>query len=157
MKPKPYGATLGFNQQWSETADTRFEVVYESNDIVSATVPLGETTSDFGANLTSYWEGEVSEWRLTAGRTFTPTGRGGKSITDQLRIQYDRELSARLRMRTAARYLSDEAMSEAGSDGNRDYGRLEFSLEWYLTPTWFIGGGYYLHLPGPRERSWIRR
>lgn len=138
-----YGATLAFSQQWSETAETRFEVGYESNDIVSDAIPLGESTSNFGANLTSTWEGEVSEWRLTAGRTFTPTGRGGKSITDQLRIQYDRQLSERLWLRGAARYLSDESLSDAGSGGNRDYGRLEFSLQWYMTPTWFIGGGYH--------------
>ena len=48
-----YGATLAFNQEWSEKADTRFEVVYESNDIVTDSIPLGETTSNFGGNLTS--------------------------------------------------------------------------------------------------------
>lgn len=139
-----YGATLSFAREWSESANTSFEVSYERNDIVSDVAPFEEETSGVGANLVGRWVGEVSEWRVVAGRTFTPTGRGGKSTSDQLRIQYDRQFSERFRMKTAARFLSDNALNDAATNFDRDYGRFEFSLEWSLSQTWFMGGGYEL-------------
>ena len=136
------GGLIAFVRRWSETAGTTFELSFEQNDVLFDPLLPEESDSGWGGNITNYWEGEVSVWRLTIGRTFSPTGRGGKSTVDQLRLQYDRDLSARLRFRSAARLLSDESISDAGSNNDRDYGRLELSLEWKMSPTWYIQGGY---------------
>ena len=56
-------------------------------------------TSDFGGTLTAFRKLEVSEWRLSVGRYFIPTGDSGKSVSDRFRIQYDRLLSQRLSFR----------------------------------------------------------
>lgn len=137
-----YGVSMGLSQDWSETSRTSIEVVYENNDVVTEDIPDGETSSGVGATVTHYWTGEISEWRVVAGRSFTPTSRGGKSTSDQVRVQYDRKLSERLDFMGAVRYLVDESLTDDLSDRNRDYGRATFTLEYALSQTWFVGGGY---------------
>ena len=51
---------------------------------VACPVLLEETTSNFGGTLTAYRKLEVSEWRLSVGRTFVPTGDSGKSVVRSL-------------------------------------------------------------------------
>ncbi len=137
-----YGATVTFKQQWSETAGTIVEVLYEQDDIVSSVAPFNQDNSGIGATLTSYWKGEVSEWRVAAGRSFTPTGRGGKSTADQVRVQFSRQLSERLKFKGAARFVRDEALDAANSGGNHDFGRMELALHWLASQRWLIGTGY---------------
>ena len=137
-----YGGTVAFERQWSETAGTTVEVIFERNDVINEPEMIDESTSGWGAVATSYWQGEVSEWQFSAGKTFTPTGRGGKSTAYQARVQYDRDLSARWQFRGAVRVLRDESINQIGENGNRDYGRLESSLRWKMAPTWFVEGGY---------------
>ena len=139
---KAYGVTFSLDQKWSETAGASLTVLYEKDDIVSSSAPFSQNNSGLGATLTNYWKGETSEWRVVAGRMFTPTGRGGKSTVDQLRVQYDRQLSERLKFKGAARYLQDEALNDVNSSGNYDYGRLDLSLYWLASQRWLIGGGY---------------
>lgn len=137
-----YGATVTFKQQWSEMTGTIVEVLYEQDDIVSSVAPFNQDSSGIGATLISYWKGEVGEWRMAAGRTFTPTGRGGKSTADQIRVQYNRQLSERLKFKGAARYVRDEALDAANSGGDHDIGRMELAVHWLASPTWLIGTGY---------------
>jgi len=137
-----YGGTVAFERQWSETAGATVEVIFERNDVINEPDMIDESTSDWGAVATSYWQGEVSKWQFSAGKTFTPTGRGGKSTAYQARVQYDRDLSARWQFRGAVRVLRDESINQIGESGDRDYARLESYLRWEMAPTWFVKGGY---------------
>jgi hypothetical protein len=92
--------------------------------------------------VTGYYQGEVSRWRATAGRTFIPTGSGGRAESDQVRLQYDRDFSARLSFSGAGIYESRNSLTERGSNNDRDYARADFKLTWLMTSTWFIEGGY---------------
>jgi hypothetical protein len=84
----------------------------------------------------------VGAWRFTLGRRFIPTGSGGKATSDQLRLQYDRDLSERLMFNGAVRYETQAALTEAGARDDRDFARVDLSLEWMMTPTWYLSGGY---------------
>ncbi len=87
---------------------------YEQNDITEESIfgTIQENTSDVGGSLTAYRKLEVSSWRLSVGRQFAPTGDRGKSTIDQIRLQYDRDLSQRLKFRGAARYESRSGISD---------------------------------------------
>ena len=137
------GGRVGYSYRWSETDGIQANLNYERNEteILVPTV-LEETSSDFGGSLTAFRELEVSEWRFTAGRFFIPTGDNGKAVLDQFRIQYDRLLSQRLSFRGAARYDSRSALSDIDDGNDRDYARLDLSLKWMITQTWYVGGGY---------------
>ena len=137
------GGRLGYTYRWSETDGLEATINYERNETKSL-VPVffEDTTSDFGGTLTAFRKLEVSEWRLTVGRTFVPTGDNGKSVVDRFRIQYDRLLSQRLSFTGAARYDSRSSLTELGEGNDRDYARLDLSTKWMITQKWYLGGGY---------------
>ena len=92
--------------------------------------------------MTAYRKFEVSEWRATAGTAFIPTGDRGKSESNYFRFQYDRLLTERLAFKGVARYDGRSRLGVLGGGTNRDYARADLSLKWFVTPTWYVGGGY---------------
>jgi hypothetical protein len=137
------GALVGYLHRWSEQVGIEATLFYEENDITETDPVLFEdTTSDFGGSLTAYRRLEISEWRFSVGRAFVPTGDRGKSIVDEFRVQYDRDLSQRLALHGAARYESRDGL--AGTEGgvDRDFARIDLSLRWMATQNWYLGGGY---------------
>jgi hypothetical protein len=137
------GAQVGYAYRWSEKVGFEGTLFYEENDIsVFAPFPFSETTSNFGGYLTAYRRLEVSEWQMSIGRSFIPTGDGGKSEVDQFRLQYRRDLSPRLSFRGAARYETRNGLGSQGGGVDRDFARLDLSLKWMMTQHWYVGGGY---------------
>ncbi len=137
------GGRLGYAYRWSETDGLEASVNYERNETETLTpVLFEETTSDFGGTLTVFRKLEISEWRLSAGRYFIPTGNSGKSVSDRFRLQYDRLFSERLSFRGAARYDTRSGLSELDQGNDRDYARVDLSLKWMITQKWYVGGGY---------------
>ncbi len=143
-KAEAVGAELGYGYRWSETDGIEASVYYEQNDITQVTPfeTIKETTSDVGGSLAAYRKLEVSAWRAEISRRFIPTGDRGKSTIDELRLQYDRDLSERLRFRGLGRYESRSGLSNIEGSNNRDYARLDLDLKWFMTQTWYVGGGY---------------
>lgn len=138
-----YGGEIGYVYRWSEVIGFEASLLYEQNDQTDyVPVRVEDSTSGWGGTVIAYYKGEVSEWRASAGRTYTPTGSGGKSESDQFRVQYDRDLTQRLAFTGAGRFESRRSLAEGGSDNDRDYARADLSLEWMITPTWYVGGGY---------------
>lgn len=138
-----YGAGLSYNYQWSEVDGIETRIFFEENDTTNR-VPVGfeESTSGWGGSVTAYRKLEVSDWRLSIGRTYIPTGDGGKAESDLLRLQYRRSLSERLAFSAAGRYESRNALNEADARADRDSARADLSLEWFMRPTWYLRGGY---------------
>src|SRR5688572_11160602 len=99
------GGRLGYVYRWNPTDGLEATVNFERNDTETLEpVLVEESTNDFGGTLTAFRKLEVSEWRLSVGRAFVPTGDSGKSVIDRFRLQYDRLLSERLSFRGTARY-----------------------------------------------------
>jgi hypothetical protein len=137
------GVELGYLHQWSEQVGFEAKIYFEENDITEFTpVPLEETTSNFGGYVEAYRKHEVSEWRMSIGRSFNPTGDRGKSEVDQFKLQYERQLSQRLSFRGAGRYETRNSLG--GTDGglDRDFARMDLGLRWLVTRNWYVGGGY---------------
>jgi hypothetical protein len=137
------GGRVGYAYRWSATDGIEATVNYERNETeILAPVPQEETTSDVGGTITAFRKLEISEWRLSVGRWFVPTGDNGKSTVDRFRVQYDRQLSQRLTFRGAARYDARTSLSELNEGNDRDYARLDLSMKWLITQKWYVGGGY---------------
>jgi len=138
-----YGGALGYQFQWSEVAGLGVNISYEKDDTTEfVPVTVEESASGWGGTVSAFRSGEVSAWRLTAGRTFIATGAGGKAESDQLRLQYDRDLTQRLRFTGAGRYESRNSLSTGGQGSDRDYARADLSLRWMMAPTWYLQWGY---------------
>ena len=137
------GAMLGYAHRWSELMGVEAMLFYEKNHIQEfLLVPFDDTTSDFGGNVTAYRRQEISEWRLSIGRSFIPTGDSGKSTVDQLRLQYERQMSQKLTFRGVGRLESRNSLGGTGGGFDRDYARVDLSLKWLMTQNWYVGGGY---------------
>lgn len=138
-----YGAEIGYRYRWSDVTGIQAVLFYEKNDVTNY-VPFqsDESTSGVGGRLTAYWEREVSQWRMSVSHQFLPSGDGGKSEVDEFRLQYERNLTDRLTFSGAGRLESRNAITSINTGNDRDFARADLSLQYMLTPTWFLRGGY---------------
>ncbi len=138
-----YGIGLTYDRNWTEGMGVEVMLGYEVNDPTDPAPGDGDQrSSSVGGSIAAFGEGEVSNWRVFVGQRYAPNGNGRVRQIDQLRFQYDRDLTQRLTFRSAARYESQKQL-QAGSGGDtEDTARLDLSLRWMLSRKWFVQGGY---------------
>ena len=143
------GIDASWNRALSENLDLRLSLTVEHSEVEIRDEITGEVTqeansTDYGPAILITREDEVGSLRFSIGRFFTPTNRGGKSVVDQLRLQYNRNIGERLSMTVAVRgfrsRIQGDILGVGGTD--YDYARGEVGLRWALTRTWFLAGGY---------------
>ncbi len=155
------GANFGWNRRWTQLFQTTFSVFGERSDItLRGANPGSATSTDFGAQVRGVRELETGRVRFDIARRFHPSASGDKTISNQFRVQYNHELTERLDLTTAVRAFQRKA--QGGGGGNdRDYLRGELSLQWMLSPTLFVAGGYQYtwqdreRLPGTADNHTI--
>lgn len=79
---------------------------------------------------------------IDARRATNPNSGGFLTLRDELRVYFRRALTERLSGRVALRGYHTQTLDDVVQDDDRDYFRLEFDMEWALTPRLFIIGGY---------------
>jgi hypothetical protein len=147
-KTDSVGALLEFSHDWSKEDSSTLSLVVERNKAdVLGSVPSEETTTNWSALFSTLRRGEVSHLRFVIGRELIPSGAGGLESNDGIRAQYDRNLSQRLAFAAALhayrqRLLNANNTGNTGSSSNRDVATVELSLDWAVTPTWLLSGGY---------------
>ncbi|MGH8322601.1 MAG: hypothetical protein ACRETD_02195, partial [Steroidobacteraceae bacterium] len=98
-----YGLKLGYDRKWSRTVSMELSVNAERDKTTQTLpVPFDGSTTQWGVAVSLVKQGEISTTRLTVDRVLSPSGAGAKVATDELRLQYDRHLSERLRVLGAA-------------------------------------------------------
>lgn len=138
-----YGLAAGWARQWSERHSNIVRVYGERSEIELTDVTVSdETENNFGGELAGIYRTETGRVRYSLGRRFEPTSAGNRSVTDEVRLQYDWNYSQRMAIRTAVRAFQREAQGDASGGNEREQLRAELGLTWMITPTYFIGGGY---------------
>jgi hypothetical protein len=138
-----YGGSVGYEYRWSEVAGIAVDMFYEQDDATrTLPVPSEDSMSGWGGNVSAYGQGEVSTWRVSAGRSFIPTGAGGKAQSDQFRMQYGRDITQRVRFTGAARYEARTGFTAQTQADDRDFARVDLGLRWMMSTTWYLEGGY---------------
>jgi hypothetical protein len=139
------GVKVGFDFKWSRLFTSHLELFAEHDNSTTVTtvtpVAIKETSNGGGGTFSTAWKGEVSRVMLSVGRTFTPSGSGGKFAADHAQVEYHRDLSQRLTFSAAAIYNRYKALSTAYRGANYDYVNATANLRWMLTPTWYVQGG----------------
>lgn len=136
------GVTVGFDYKWSNTFSSHFEVVGERDDSDTIRPILArEQTTNGGATFSTTWKGEISRLMLTAGRTFTPSGAGGKFALDQIQVEYHRELTPRWRITAAGIYNKYSGVTQVFEGNDYTYVNAELAVTWRWTRTWYLEGG----------------
>lgn len=138
-----YGASAEFEWDWSQVWESSLSLVYQRSD-VERTQPFvfDDKTNAWGASFKTSYKGQITRARVQLGRTITPSGTGGLVESDNVRLQWERDLTERLELSTAARYLRNRALTQDSAGSDRDYRRAELSLRWMVTRTWFVEGAY---------------
>jgi hypothetical protein len=142
------GGAFALTRQWSPTYSTTLSVDVERTEVETRAaggtgprVRVEETNP--AASLELARQGEIDEWRLFAGRTFSPTNYGNRSNYDQLRVQYRRRLSPLLELTTAVNGIRTEAQgSVASRQDDRTYIGGQLALRWNVSRTWYLRGEY---------------
>ncbi len=144
-----YGIAVDFRYQWTQQSGVQIDTAVQRNTLDDDTTVAGgkEEVTRWRANVEAFHKGsEVSEWRMAAGRFLRPSTRGGKVTSDEVRFQYDRQLSQRLGALVAMRVMRDESVSAQQNQDEETYGRVELDLQYALTPRWSVVAGYeYTH------------
>jgi hypothetical protein len=137
------GASAEFEWDWSAVLESSLALVYQRSD-VERTEPFlfEDKTNAWGANFKTVYKGQVSRTRLNVGRTITPSGTGGLLESDNVRLQFERDLTPRWELTAAGRYLRNRALTDDTAGNDRDYRRVELGLRWMVTRTWFVEGAY---------------
>jgi hypothetical protein len=150
-----YGLSVNIGREWTPRTRGQVELRVERNEVelfapgipaVGASPPipaqtLTDTSTDLGLMVSGIHESEVAQLRFGVGRILRPSTLGGKTTTDEVRAQLDRNLSQRAVWSSAIRYERQRLVA-LGENQGRDYASLVTSLQYLLTPTWFVGGGY---------------
>jgi hypothetical protein len=136
------GATVSLDYRISKTFNGRIDVTGEGDSSQLPGVTGKVHTHAFGASYTSIWNGQISSVQASVGRTLTPSGSGGEYYADQIQVEYDRKLSQRLSLVSAARFIRYTAsISEQGTDAPYKYIDATVALKWLVTRTWYVNGG----------------
>ena len=76
------------------------------------------------------------------GRETSPNSSGFLTLRDQLRFFWNRRMSERLTGNLGVRGYITSTLDDVVTDDDRDYVRLDLSLEWALTEQLHLNGGY---------------
>ncbi len=144
----------------SNVTDTRgAELIYarEMSELWSLTVSGGTQRSDFaysaggrrirGTEDTPIFgfgiskRGERSSMRTELARRMSPDALGFVAPRDELRVSWQRAISARVNGGLALRAIDAEGSPDIVNSGRR-YGRAELDIEWQLRPTWSLTAAY---------------
>ena len=144
----------------ANTTDTRgIELLYarEVSEIWSWSISGGTQRSDFamttagrrvrGTEDTPIFSlgvdkrGERSSMRTEVARRMSPDALGFVAPRDELRVSWQRAMTARVNGGFALRAIDAEGVPNVIGSARR-YGRAEFDIEWQLRPTWSFVAGY---------------
>jgi hypothetical protein len=136
------GGTLGFDYKWSSQFSSHLEILGERDDSKTLKpAPVSESSTSGGATVSSTWKGEISSLMFIAGRTFTPSGAGGKYALDEVKFEYHRDLAPRWKLTAAGVYDRYTPVTSAIPGSDYSYVNVEASVKWLWTPTWYLATG----------------
>lgn len=137
------GGSVDLNTSWTPLLSTRASVVVQHSDIKYEIPPaFNGTVNTWGGSLNATYKEETQTFRTDLSRLLTPSGGGSVYAVNQLQLQYDRRITQRLSLTTAAIYLRNRALTAAASGNGRNYLRSVVEMKWMVARTWFIQGGY---------------
>jgi len=141
------GLQLSGGYNWTQTLRSDMTVAWQHTQF-DETSPREQSSSSnpWSANFGTTYKQQISSYRLTIGRTIYPSASGGLFATDQIRAQYERDLTQRLHFTGAVRAFRDRTTVGGSGNDRRNYVTSTIRLEYKVTPTIFVAGNYtYLY------------
>jgi hypothetical protein len=140
------GGLIEVSHQWTPRYGGVLSVRVERTEVDArlgngTVIEAEETNTAISAGLAR--QNEISEWRLTVGRFFSPTNYGNRSNIDQVHLEYRRRLSALSELATGVRAVRTTAQGSAVfREDDRAYFGYDLQLRRNLSRNWFVKGEY---------------
>ena len=149
------GVQIDWDSNWTPLISTGVSLVDErlrlnetqpnlTGNPANPTQPIliDNTANSWGATVSLTYHNQLNQFRLNGGRLITPTGAGALYVQDQLKFQYDREVTYRLGLTGALIALKDHGISANIVGDDRSYVQSLIEAKWALTRTWYVLGGF---------------
>jgi hypothetical protein len=144
-KSDSVGGVFQFHHQWTEVNRMDLQFKFETSDNESADNPgVSDSSSNWGVELVGYRSNRVGYFRYAVGRFISPSGLGSRRETDQVRLEYNRPMSARFAWGGSGRLMQDRATDDSltSNTGDRDRAYGELYVTYSMTQEWYVRGGY---------------
>ena len=135
------GVQLSGGYNWTQVLRSDLTVQWQRTKFEEPQV-FNVTSNPWAATFTTVYKEQISSYRFSVGRTIYPSSAGGLYTTDQVRGQYDRELTQRLHFTGALRFFSDRTTTGVGGNSVRNYATGTVRAQYMLSPTFFVAGNY---------------
>jgi hypothetical protein len=135
------GVQLGGSYNWTQVLHSDLTVQWQRTKLDEPGV-FNVTSNPWAATFTTVYKEQISTYRFTIGRTIYPSSAGGLYTTDQVRGQYDRDLTARLSFGGAMLFFRDRGTTGVLGNNVRNYATGSVKLQYMLSPTFFVAGNY---------------
>jgi hypothetical protein len=144
------GVTLDLNTNWSPIFSTHEQLLYQRTDVSNQAMLVdGEPEAVFngsvgrvGGSVDAVYKAQISQFRLSAGRSISPSGAGALYTIDKVQFQYNRYFGPRLYFTGAVIGLRNREINPEAVNDNRNYAQALVDAKWMLSRTWFVQGGY---------------
>ncbi len=137
------GLQLSGGYNWSQVLRSDLTAQWQHTKLEEISPRFIDVSGNpWSATFNTVYTQQISSYRLTLGRTLYPSGAGGLYTTDQIRGQYDRDLTQRLHFMGALRYFRDKTTTGVTGNDTRNYGTATVKLQYMLTQTIFVAGNY---------------
>src|SRR5262249_12319734 len=131
----------GYN--WTQALRSTFMVQYQESKFEETSPSTrSQVSHPWAAQVTTLYACHISTYCIIACRTIRPSAAGGLFSSDQIRGQYDRDLSRRLHLTAAVRFIHDKTLAGATGSTSRNYSNASIRLRWNLTQTFYLAGAY---------------
>jgi hypothetical protein len=137
------GGSVDFDTNWTQKWSTSASVIFQHISLTQTAPQILDTRANvWGGTVGVVYAAQVSRFKLNAGHVVSPSGGGSLYTTDQIRFQYDRDLTYRLSATAAAIGLRDRGVTSNVSGDYRSYLQTVVEAKWMMARTWFLQGGY---------------
>jgi hypothetical protein len=132
---------VGFN--WNQTLRSDLTAEWQhANFDESDPKVLHANANPWSANFSTVYKEQISSYRFTLGRTIYPSSNGTLYTIDQVRGQYDRDLTQRVHFTTALRFFRDDTTLGGTGNDKRNYLTGTIRAQWMVTQRLFLAGSY---------------
>jgi hypothetical protein len=137
------GGSVDFDTHWTQKLSTSASVIFERVNVTQTAPEILDTSANaWGGTVGVVYTAQVSRFKFNAGRVVTPSGGGALYTSDQIRFQYDRDITYRLTATAALIGLRDRGVTSNVAGDPRSYLQSVLEAKWMMARTWFLQGGY---------------
>lgn len=135
--------SYGFEGQWDRKLSERFDGYFRlgatKTNYQDATVATNDDTA-FVGGIGGSWRFQTARLFLDLTRNIDPNSAGYSTKRDQVRVRLNKDVSERLGLLAAFRYVKDDGPTTLFTD--RDYLVGTLGAEWRFRQTWSLLGRY---------------